>query len=61
MLLRLFKIGEVNYFCNEQQIKESGGLEEAAQKMAGFEMGNNPKPKPKPEPVKPEGNKPEEK
>jgi hypothetical protein len=36
MVLRLFKIGEVNYFCNELQIKEAGSLEKAAQKMAGI-------------------------
>jgi len=52
MELRLFKIGEVNYFCNELQIKEAGSLEAAAREMAGL------KPKVKKEP---EGSKPEEK
>jgi hypothetical protein len=52
MLLRKFTIGAVNYFCNELQIKEAGGLEAAAKKMAGI------KPK---EEKKPEGEKPIEK
>lgn len=59
MLLRKFTIGEVNYFCNDLQIKEAGSLEAAAQKMAGFEMGNHKKPIP--EVKKPEGEKPNEK
>ena len=36
MLLRKFTIGSVNYFCNEQQIKEAGSLESAAKKIAGI-------------------------
>jgi len=52
MVLRKFTIGSVNYFCNELQIKEAGGLEQAAKKMAGI------KPK---EEKKPEGEKPNEK
>jgi len=36
MLLRKFKIGEVNYYCNELQIKEAGSLKAAAEKMAGI-------------------------
>jgi hypothetical protein len=52
MKLRLFKIGSVNYFVNELQIKEAGSLEEAAKKMAGI--------KPKTE-KKIQGEKPEEK
>lgn len=36
MILQKFTIGEVNYFCNESQIKEAGSLEAAAKKMAGI-------------------------
>jgi hypothetical protein len=36
MVLHLFKIGSVNYFCSELQIKEAGSLKAAAEKMAGI-------------------------
>jgi hypothetical protein len=43
MVLHLFKIGEVNYFVNELQIKEAGSLEAAAKKMAGIKPEEKPK------------------
>lgn len=41
MLLRAVKIGATTYFCNELQIEEAGGLEEAGKKM---DEERNPKP-----------------
>ncbi len=46
MKLRAIKIGDVIYYCNEKQIADAGGLEEAAKKM--HDEANPPLKKMKP-------------
>lgn len=41
--LQAIKIGGATYFCNDEQIKEAGSLEKAAQKMHN-ELNREPKP-----------------